>query len=305
MKFLLFADLHCHATWPIHSTKELEIMQKRAEEEGCDFMIHAGDLCFDAAANAEFIEQYNRFHIPSYHVLGNHDADKTPLETVLKMYRMPNNYYYFDCKGYRIIALDPNYFLLNGEYIHYDMGNYYPYSNGNYRDWVPPEQLKWLEETIASSPYPCLLIAHESFEREADGVRNQTEVRRIINEANARRPHSVLMCMNGHYHTDYLRILDNVCYLDVNSAVGMWIPHPHDLYAEELRTVYKGYRYLVCYGQLPVYCIVTVEGTTVTIDGVKGGLLDGVTREMTGNGVLDEAGRATTGDIQTAKITLG
>ena len=303
MKFLLFADIHCNASWPIHSTKELEIMQKRAEEEGCDFMIHAGDLCFNAAANVDFIEQYNNFHIPSYHVLGNHDTDRTPLETVMKMYRMPNNYYYFDCKGYRIIALDPNYYFSDGVYTHYNMADYG--NDGALHGWLPTEQLKWLEETIASSPYPCLLISHQSFERAADGVNNQVEVRRIINEANVQKPHSVLMCMNGHYHTDYIRILDNVCYLDVNSAVGMWIPKPHDFYPEELRSAYKGYRNLVCYGELPVYCIVTVEGTTITIDGVKGGLLNGITREMTGNGVLDPSGRLTTGDIQSAKITLG
>ena len=303
MKFLLFADLHCHRSWPIHSTKELDIMQKRAEEEDCDFIIHAGDLCFDAAANREFIAKYNDFHIPSFHALGNHDTDRTPMDVVLEMYRMPHNYYYFDCKGYRIIVLDPNYYFENGEYTHYNLGDYG--TVGDLYGYLPPEQLKWLEETIDASPFPCVLISHESFERSADGVHNQEAVRRVINAANEKRPNRVLMCINGHYHTDYIRILDNVCYLDVNSAVGMWIPKAHDLYPEELSSAYRGYRNLVCYGQLPVYCIVTLEGNSIAIDGVKGGLLNGITREMTGNGVEDRAGRLTTGDIQSAKITLG
>lgn len=302
MKFLLFADIHCHRSWPIHSTRELDIMQSRALEEGCDFMIHAGDLCFHAESIADFIQQYNDFSIPSYHALGNHDTDRTPLETVLKMYRMPNNYYYFDCKGYRIIVLDPNYYHCDAGFIHYNLGDY---GDGDLHGWMPPEQLEWLESAIATAPGPCLLISHESLERDIDGVHNRVQVQRIINEANARHPHSVLMCINGHYHTDYIRILDNVCYFDVNSAVGLWVPKRHDLYPQELSQTYEGYRNLVCYGKLPVYCIVTVEGSTITIDGEKGGLLNGITREMTGNGILDPAGRPTTGNIQSARITLG
>lgn len=302
MKFLLFADMHCHRSWPIHSTNELDIMQARAREEGCDFIIHAGDLCFHAEAIADFIRQYNAFQIPSYHALGNHDSDRTPLETVLKLYSMPHNYYYFDCKGYRIIVLDPNYYRSGDGYIHYNLGDY---GDGDLHGWLPPDQLKWLEETIASAPGPCLLISHESLEREADGIHNRLQVQRIINEANAKRPHSVLMCINGHYHTDHIRILDNVCYFDVNSAVGMWVPKSHDLYPQELCNAYRGYRNLICYDPLPVYCIVTVEGSSITIHGTKGGLLKGVTREMTGNGILDPAGRPTTGSIQSARITLG
>ena len=302
MKFLLFADLHVHKTWPISTNKELHIMQKRAEEEGCDFIIHAGDFCFDAATNKDIIEEYNNFHIPSYHVLGNHDADHTPLAEVLEMFRMPHNYYYFDCKGYRIIALDPNYYYSNGEYVHFDQRNYY--THGPERDWVPPEQLQWLEETIRTAPGPCLILSHESFEREADGVQNQLEVRRIINEANRRKPGSVLMCMNGHYHRDFVRILDNVCYMDVNSGTGEYVDVRHECYGKELHDAIPGLKCLVCYDPLPVYCIVTVEDTTITVDGMEGGLLQGVTREMTGNKRFDPAGRETTGGIQSFKIKL-
>lgn len=302
MKFLLFADLHVDPRWPVSTNRELHIMQQRAEAEGCDFIIHAGDLCFGAGNIKEFVEEYNSFHIPSYHVLGNHDADRTPRDEVLALYRMPHNYYYFDCEGYRIIALDPNYYYLEGAYYPYDMGNYY--KHGEYRDWVPPEQLLWLEETIRTSPYPCLIISHESFEREADGVKNQMEVRRILNEANRRKPGSVLMCMNGHYHRDFIRILDNICYLDVNSGVGEYVGIKHHCYSDAEHDACPALAHLVCYDPLPVYYVVTVEGTTIQIDGMQGGLLHGITREMTGNPPFDPAGRDTTGNAQSAKFKL-
>ena len=302
MKFLLFADLHyAPGVLPVDFS-HLEIMQKRAEKENCDFIIHAGDITFDAGADRAFIEAYNNFHIPSYHVMGNHDTDHNTLQETLDILGMPHHYYYFDCKGYRIIALDPNYYYFEGQYTHYENRNYYKF--GPYRDWMPPEQLLWLEETIKTSPYPCLLIAHESFEREADGVKNQLEVRRIINEANRRKPGSVLMCMNGHYHRDFVRILDNVCYMDVNSGTYEMVPKGHDLYPEELRRANTGVRYAVLYDERPVYAIVTVEGSTITVEGTGGGLYMGITREMTGNDRFDPAGRETTGNINSFRITL-
>ena len=145
MKFLLFADLHIHATWPISTNKELHVMQKRAEEEGCDFIIHAGDLCFDAAANRDIIEEYNSFHIPSYHVLGNHDMDKLSLEETVAAYGMPAEYYYFDKNGFRFIVLNENYFRYEDEDIPYSKGNYYKF--GPYRDYISRPQVAWLEET--------------------------------------------------------------------------------------------------------------------------------------------------------------
>ena len=92
------------------------------------------------------VKAYNDFHIPSYHVLGNHDADKTPFEETVKAYNMPGDYYFFDVKGYRMVVCNPNFLKMNGEYLHYSMGNYYGHAEK--RDHMPPEQLQWLEETI-------------------------------------------------------------------------------------------------------------------------------------------------------------
>lgn len=157
-------------------------------------------------------------------------------------------------------SLAPDY--VDGQYHRYSIGNYY--ANGEYRDYMPPEQLKWLEETIASAPGPCILISHESFER-PDGVKNREEVLKIINEANERKPHSVLMCINGHHHRDFIHIL---AYDD------------------------------------SIFCVVTIEGTSIRIDGMKSTLFMDVTVEMTGNLTYDRAGRRATPEIQSATITL-
>ena len=301
MKFLLFSDLHHYpgvfrgGTW-----EGLREIQRRAEEENCEFLIHAGDFCHGPTLVPDYVKAYNEFHIPSYHCLGNHDSDKTSYEETLKFYHMPNGYYFFDQSGYRMIVLNPNYYCLDGEYHVYSLGNYY--KHGQYRDFMPPEQLSWLKETIASAPHPCILISHESYER-PDGVQNRTDVLQIINEANATKPHSVLMCINGHYHRDFLRILDGVLYFDMNSASYDWVENTHDCYPEEECREISLLNHIVAYTD-PLYAIVTIEGTTVQIDGMQSTMYRGVTREMTGNRPFDAAGRPVTPTVQSARITL-
>ncbi len=302
MKFLLFADLHYAPKQFLSGSFEiLHEMQEIAERENCDFIIHAGDFCHGPSKVMDFVGEYNNFHIPSYHCLGNHDSDNTPFEETVKLYNMPNEYYYFDCKGYRMIVLNPNYYFVDGEYINFSMRNYF--ANGPARDWVPPEQLAWLKKTIDSSPYPCLLISHESFER-ANGVQNRADVLKIINDANAKKPHSVLMCMNGHYHRDYIRILDGVCYFDVNSVLMEWVSGvTHDLYPAELCEEYKSLNHTVIYND-PLYCIVELDGTTIDIKGKESSMYLGITREDVGGTPFDKVGRPVVPKIQTAKITL-
>ena len=303
MKFLLFADLHYAPKQFLSGSFEiLKEIQEAAERENCDFIIHAGDFCHGPSKVMDFVDAYNNFHIPSYHCLGNHDSDNTPFEETVKLYRMPNEYYYFDCKGYRMIVLNPNYYNVDGEYINFSMRNYF--ANGPARDWVPPKQLEWLKQTIESSPYPCLLISHESFER-ANGVQNRAEVLKIINDANAKKPNSVLMCMNGHYHRDYIRILDGVCYFDVNSVLMEWVNGvTHDRYPADLCAEYRSLNHTVIYND-PLYCVVELDGNTIDIKGKESSMYLGITREDVGGTPFDKAGRPVVPKIQSGKITLG
>ena len=179
MKFLMFADLHYGPRVFYPATVDtVRFFQKRAVEEGCDFILHAGDLCHGPSRVPELMAVCDSSPVPFYHCLGNHDTDGTPLEDTLKYYHMPDGHYCFDCKGYRFIILDPNYCYVNGKYIHYDMGNYFQWP-GN-RDHTPPEQLQWLETTVDESPYPCILVSHDSYEREKGGARQFREVQEII-----------------------------------------------------------------------------------------------------------------------------
>ena len=56
MKFLLFSDLHY---WPgvyLEDRSYLHRLQKRAEETGCELMIHTGDFCHGGDEVRDHIE---------------------------------------------------------------------------------------------------------------------------------------------------------------------------------------------------------------------------------------------------------
>ena len=303
MKFSVFADLHHYPGVFMGGTVEdMRFIQQRAVDAGASFIIHAGDLTHGPSEFPEYVRLYSDCPMPVYHALGNHDTDHTPLAETLRLYNMPDGHYFFDCEGYRFIVCDPNYCLIDGKYIHYDMGNYYAHEAQ--RDWMPPEQLAWLRETIDGSPFPCVLISHASFEREADGVKNQNEVRDIINAANRKRPHSVILCINGHHHRDNIRILDNVCYLDLNSASYDWVPKEHFNYPQELLDQIRLLKNTVVYND-PIHAIITLEGTTIAIEGMESSMFMGFNREHTTNPIYDAMGRPVVPRVQSAKITLG
>lgn len=303
MKFLVFSDYHyAPGFFKSHGFEGLDVFRTRALNSGCDMIIHAGDLCHDPISEAEFVNAYNSFPIPTYHCLGNHDTDGCALEDTLRLYKMPAPYYSFDVNGYRFIVACTSYYEDGGEYIAYTNGNYYKHPDG--RETLPPEQLQFIENAISDSPYPCVIISHASFER-CDGVKNREALRDIIIRCNTRRKNSVLMFINGHHHRDNIRILDNVIYFEMNSASFDWIgaAYEHRLYPEEECKRIKHISKTVCYDD-PLHAIVTLEGNTVTIEGIESSMYLGVTRKMTGAPEYDNAGRPVTPCVQSAKITL-
>ncbi|MBE6592352.1 MAG: hypothetical protein E7646_09975 [Ruminococcaceae bacterium] len=302
MKFSIFTDIHHYPGRYMGGTiEDLELIEKRALENNCDFVIHAGDFCHKPLVFKDFLKRYSDFSLPVYHVMGNHDFDHADHRESLEAYGLESAYYYFDCKGYRFIALDCNYYLHNGEYFPYSNGDYFNFSQG--REYLPPEQIAWLERTLQASPYPCIIISHSSLERGADGIKNQREVRKVIDQANKNRKHSVLLCINGHHHKDHASILNGVCYLDLNSASFDPLDAPHPHYPKALTDEFSVIQHTLVYND-PIHAIITLEGSSIKVEGMESSLLLGVGKEMTSDEMFDRSGRETTARIQSFEISL-
>ncbi|MBR6057347.1 MAG: metallophosphoesterase [Victivallales bacterium] len=303
VKFCAFADIHYYpGVFPRDSWEWLDRILAHAEWENVDFIIHCGDFTHTPLKCIDYVNHYNDFKIPTYHTIGNHDDDGNPHEVTLQCYRMERGYYHFDKNGFRFIILDPNYFKHDGEYIHFSSSNYYKFNDE--RDWIPPEQLEWFRDTVETSPYPCVCFSHESYERENHGIHNQDDVKAIINQANARHPGRVRLCINGHYHRDFLRILDNVIYFELNSANYEWVSKKHDLYPPEILNRWRLACNTVMFND-PVHAIITLsEDGRIKIDGMQSSLFMGVTREMTGNPKFDAHSRPTTANVQSIDLKM-
>lgn len=303
VKFLVFADLHHYpGIFLTDARKRLADIMQRADQVKADCIISLGDFCHCPPKFPEIIEDSKKTKIPFMHILGNHDTDNAPVKNVIKLYDMPDEYYFFDMNNFRFIMLNSNYYVDSGKYIPFEYGNYFKFPKT--RESIPPEQLLWLEKSIKDSPYPCLLFSHGSIERESDGgICNRDEVLKIIRAVN-KKERKVLMAFNGHHHRNALHIIENVAFFDVNSASYDWIDNPHYLFPEELQKEFRSIIHQIIYTEALSAVVTISDNGIIEIEGGKCDFLYGITREMTDNKPYDNAGRRCRAEILSAKFAL-
>ena len=308
LKVCVFADIHYHPG-VFANTEDMSFLERilaRAEKERCDMLIHLGDFVHNVRQKKEraYIKLYNDFKIPGYHILGNHDQDGNPYRETCDAYRMPDGHYTFDKGGFRFVIADPNYFCNEpGKFIHHENGNYFGRAKNSTINWIPPGQIEWMRSTIIGSPYPCIVLSHQSFERgHGAPVMNKAEVQAIFREANAKKPGTVRLVMNGHMHMDHLRVLDNILYWDVNSANYQWYGKDHSKYPAKYLETHR-YANKTLGWDAPLSAILTIwPDGRIKIDGSKAGWLFGVTPEDAGYPSTDKDGRETLPVIQSADM---
>ena len=312
LRICVFADLHYYpGVWAnTDDSSFLERILARAEAEKCDFVIHLGDFMHGTWTEKDkaFLKLYESCRLPTYHILGNHDQDWCEWRETVEAYHMPDGHYSFDCGGFRFVIADPNYFCNEpGKFVHHSKGNYFKRPKGSTINWIPPEQLEWMRSVIVGSPLPCVVLSHQSFERPpaaGEGVMNQEDVRAIFREANEKRPGTVRVVMNGHYHTDYLRVLDNILYWDVASANFQWFDDTHAKYPAEFLKLHTWAQHTLAWKD-PLSAILTLwPDGRVRIDGSKSEFLFGVTPEIAGLPPYDACRRYTLPIIRSADLTL-
>lgn len=271
--FLAFTDLHHYpgVFYPDRAQRWDQIVARSVAEDAA-FIVGVGDYVHEPAVNGAFAERMMACPRDLYLCLGNHDTEHSPLEEVLPLYRMPHNYYYIDRDGYRFIFLDTNYTVNDGAYLHYNPG----VENRTKRGVLPPDQLAWLERTIDGADTPCVLLSHHSIER-PDGIIHRDAVWDVIRCANRRRPHAVMLYINGHYHRDHCTVMNGMCCLDLNSAAYQWVNPPFGGYPAEVLAHGRAMAYTLNFSE-PLSALITLEGDArITVRGVTGAFMFGLT----------------------------
>lgn len=290
--FCIFSDYHY---WPGHypiSADGMAAIMKDAHDRGATLAVQCGDLAHNAPGAPELLSLFidNPYSIRTLNCLGNHEVeDVDSLQSVLDCYHMKNNYEYHDIDGFRLIMLDTNYYLEDGELKH-NPPHSHSAPNGN-GDHLPEPQLEWLHAAIMDSPYPCILFSHASLECPL-GCKEADIVRAYIREANRLHPGRVLMCINGHHHRNHITVEDDVVFLDVNATYnGHWQAEKHhgfpETFAASARMAAQ-----VCLFEEPLHAFVRVRSDgAIDIEGMETTYRFGVSPETLGVDSTNRFGR--------------
>ena len=296
LRACFFADIHYFpGIWPHGSREWLERILVRAETEKTDMVVHLGDFVHDPVKDRDYVEYFNNFSRPTYHVLGNHDGERTTLANTLDIFGMKGAHYLFDRDGFRFIVADPNYFVMEGRHIHYEGYNLSKALKTGKVETVssiPPEQVEWIRSAVEESPYPCVFLSHESVERRGS-VANGQEIRNIFDDANRRHPGRVRLVVNGHHHADYVSVINDIVYLDLNSASYQYYVKPHSSYPTEYIARCRNAAHSLTWND-PLSAIVTLDPEGgIAIEGSESTFMYGVTPEKAGVPLRDPNGRVT------------
>lgn len=251
IKFTVFADLHYKKRMYCTSVEHLRTVFDRANAHGAEMVLCLGDFCNDFRGSPEMVKEFlnNSYGLPVYNIYGNHELETmgntmetvTPLLTNQEVnwgHGVTNGsvgYYYFDLEGYRFVALDTNYSYNpeTEEWEHNREGSWGPPGHAGlegcnvYPNSLSPKQLLWLGDVLRDAAHKgmrCILLSHATLTAQMDAhIHEAREVEALVDEVNGMRRGTVIMCINGHRHTDAFLVRCGVVYFDVNTVInGAW-----------------------------------------------------------------------------------
>lgn len=263
LKFAVISDIHNDI---MHDgEKRLKDFLAAAYKNKVDFIIQLGDFCQAKNENQSFLQLWKDCPIPKYSALGNHDMDNCTKEQYVNFIGIKERYYSFDCGDFHCIVLDPNNLYKEGKYIPYNKGNYY--IDMKMREYIDTEQIEWLKADLKATDKRCMVFSHQSLE---NTVPNGELVRSIFESENKRVGYTkVIVAFSGHNHTNYERVINEIAYIQINSASNQWVDQPYkcvERFDEETNKEHPALKYVVPY-EKAIYAIVALKNNTLKIKG--------------------------------------
>lgn len=263
--FAVVSDLHQDIA---HDAEErLSTFLRAANDNQVDFIIELGDFCMPKEENKPFLKRWQDYAGEKYMLLGNHDMDNCSKEEVMQFIGMNNRYYSFDKGDFHFIVLDPNNIYDGEKYIPYENGNYFGY--GEKVSYVDPEQVEWLKKDLQSTDKRCIIFSHQSFECSSQ---NREEIRKIFEDENLRAGYKkVAVAFSGHDHTNYMKEINGIAYIQINSASNQWVGEKYacpERFSDEINQKRPALKYTLPYKDA-LYGVVTLTGDGMQLKGVK------------------------------------
>ena len=125
------------------------------------------------------------------------------------------------------------------------------------------------------------------------------ELFRWVNRAHGNK---VRLVVNGHHHTDALRFIDGIPYLDLNSANYKYYAESHRLYPAEYRKAHTGAGHVIAWED-PISAVITLDAAgRLTIEGQESSFFMGISPGKAGFPPRD---RPITPCIQSVDLRVG
>lgn len=159
-------------------------------------------------------------NVPVYHNIGNHEVSRLTKAQIIGVTKQPSTYYTFAHNSVTFIVLDGN-FRADDDDASLEVS--FGTSPSPYVSYIPPTQRQWLADTIASSPYPCVIFCHYPVYYVGAfswGLTNGAAVRGILEAAGSK----VIGCVTGHLHDNYFERVNGIVYATVHATVAAAYP---------------------------------------------------------------------------------
>lgn len=246
LRFGMISDIHPDML--PDSVERIRAFVETMEKAKVEFVIQLGDFCWPAPSNRRYLEVWNTFRGPRYHVLGNHDMDEGyTREQTVAFCGMPAMHYTFPAGPALGIVLDGN-----------EPGG----KLSGYKRFMAPDQLAWLERQLRQADRPAFLFIHQPFDDDKnDYLENSAEVRAVVEKAEKDRPGSILAVFSGHLHMDYQRTVNGIRYVEINSAAYWWLNNAaarRETYPPEVHKSFKYLTHVAAYRD-PLWALVTLD----------------------------------------------
>ena len=257
LRFGLIADVHKDI---MHDADErLQAFITEAQKRPLDFIMQLGDFCIPKDPNRDFLNIWQQYEGPKYHVLGNHDTDGGfTREQTMEFWGMKSKYYSFDENNVHFTVLDGN------------DANPKPWSG--YHRYIGKEQMEWLKNDLDKTKNPTIIISHQTLENPDGGIANMEEVRAVLEEANKKAGFTkVVASFCGHHHTDYHTQINGIYYIQVNSASYRWVGGDHQVvrYSETINKDFPWIKYTIPYKK-PLFTFVEIKPSgSLTLEGMS------------------------------------
>ena len=247
----LIADLHQDI---MHDAPErLSAFLKQMAITKPDALMQLGDFAMPKKEDQSLIDQFNKAHSKTLHVIGNHDTDSGfTKQQVMTSWGMKSRYYSTDVGGLRFIVLDGN-----------DKGS--PTHKGGYVSYIGKEQRAWLTQQLKQHSGPIAVVCHQPLAG-SGAVNNAEEIQAIL----AKHEDKVVIAFNGHTHIDSLVQVGKIPYLHINSASYLWVggKYKHESYSKEIHAKHHHIQHTCPYRD-PLFTTMTFDpkAGTITIKG--------------------------------------